>query len=111
MVLRDIHVDELQALQILAQSASLREAANKFGITESGMSLKLKRLESSVGAPVIEKCGRRLFITGAGQTVLCYAERMISLHYAMQSEALTAANDNEPPLGNLRPRTKSQGRA
>lgn len=54
-------------------------AARRLGRSPSALSAQLRRLETQAGAPVFQKSGRGLALTGVGETLLAYARRLLEL--------------------------------
>jgi len=77
----------LRALIAVADSGSVREAARRLTVTEPAVSAALAALAREVKAPLVERDGRGLRLTPAGDTYAAYARRILGLH----EEALAAA--------------------
>ena len=82
-----LELDLLRTLVLGTQSGSFQEAAALVGRTQSAVSLQMRRLESQVGVRLLEKSGRKLTLTDAGEVLLEYAKRLLALN----DEALQAA--------------------
>lgn len=54
-------------------------AGERLNRTQSTISQQVKRLEDQVGQPLLIRQGRTIALTGAGETLLPYARRMIAL--------------------------------
>lgn len=77
----------LRALVAVADSGSVREAARRLTVTEPAVSAALAALAREVKAPLVERDGRGLRLTPAGDAYATYARRILGLH----EEALAAA--------------------
>ncbi len=77
----------LRALVAVAESGSVREAARRLTVTEPAVSAALAALAREVKAPLVERDGRGLRLTAAGDAYASYARRILGLH----EEALAAA--------------------
>lgn len=77
----------------VADSGSVREAARRLTVTESAVSAALAALAREVRTPLVERDGRGLRLTGAGQAYAGYARQILGLH----EEALTAARSGADP--------------
>lgn len=77
----------LRALVAVAESGSVREAARRLTVTEPAVSAALAALAREVKAPLVERDGRGLRLTPAGDAYASYARRILGLH----EEALAAA--------------------
>ena len=80
-------VARLRALVAVADSGSVREAARRLTVTEPAVSAALAALAREVKAPLVERDGRGLRLTPAGDAYATYARRILGLH----EEALAAA--------------------
>jgi LysR family transcriptional regulator, low CO2-responsive transcriptional regulator len=80
-------VARLRALVAVADSGSVRAAAGRLSITESAVSAALAALAREVRAPLVERDGRGLRLTAAGESYAGYARQILGMH----EEALAAA--------------------
>jgi DNA-binding transcriptional LysR family regulator len=72
-----ITIRQLRGLVTLAQTGGVTAAANKLGLSQSGLSLLLQTLETSVGARLIDRSARPLRLTLAGERFVTIAERIL----------------------------------
>jgi DNA-binding transcriptional LysR family regulator len=87
---------ELYTLQVfwtVASEKSFSRAAEKLLRTQPAVSLALQRLEHELGEKLIDRSGKELLLTDAGQTVLEYARRFQSLQQEMEN-SLAELRDN-----------------
>ena len=77
----------LRTLVAVAESGSVRAAARRLTVTEPAVSAALAALAREVRAPLVERDGRGLRLTPAGDAYAAYARRILGLH----EEALAAA--------------------
>lgn len=70
--------EDLEAFLVVSQHANLHRAASELGVTQSGLSKTLARLEAEAGMPLFERTPRGLVLTGVGRTLQGHA-RKISL--------------------------------
>jgi DNA-binding transcriptional LysR family regulator len=66
-------------------------AADQVFVTQSALSLQIKRLEELVQQPLFTREGRRLVLTPAGDVLLDYARRILDLH----DEAILAVSSGQ----------------
>lgn len=78
----------LRSFVAIVDAGSMLNAAEQVFVTQSALSLQIKRLEELVQQPLFTRDGRRLALTSAGEVLLDYARRMLSLH----DEAISAVN-------------------
>ena len=86
-------VARLRALVTVADAGSVREAARRLTVTESAVSAALAALAREIRAPLVERDGRGLRLTGAGLAYAGYARQILCLH----EEALAAARSGHDP--------------
>jgi DNA-binding transcriptional LysR family regulator len=78
----------LRSFVAIVDAGSMLNAAEQVFVTQSALSLQIKRLEELVQQPLFTREGRRLQLTGSGEMLLDYARRMLALH----DEAVSAVN-------------------
>lgn len=89
----------LRALVELADTGSVRAAAARLFVTEASVSAAITALARDVGVQLVEKHGRGIGLTEAGQVYARYARTILGLH----DEALAAARgENSPETGLIR---------
>lgn len=67
MNLRHITLHQLRLFHSLGKHFSFTRAAEEMSLSQPAMSIQIKRLEESIGMPLVEKIGKRLFLTEAGR--------------------------------------------
>ena len=89
----------LRALVELADTGSVRAAAQRLVVTEASVSGAISALASEVCVPLLDRDGRGVRLTAAGHRYVGYARRILGLH----EEALAAARgEADPARGTLR---------
>lgn len=89
----------LRAFVALAETGSVKVAAQRLVVTESAVSAAVSALTREVGVPLVERVGRGVCLTPSGQTYADYARTILGLH----DEALAAARgDVDPERGRVR---------
>src|ERR1019366_1209895 len=73
-------LDVLRSFVTGIELGSFAKAADRLGRSTSAVSAQLKKLEEQVGAPVLQKSGRGMVPTAAGETMLAYARRLLALN-------------------------------
>jgi DNA-binding transcriptional LysR family regulator len=82
---------------MVAGHLSFTRAAGALGYAQSSVTAQIQALETELGVSLFDRLGRRVVLTGAGQRLLDYAERLLSL----ADEARTAVADGAEPGGTL----------
>lgn len=77
---RLFELDLLRALVTVADCGSFTTAALRLNSTQSTVSQKVRRLEELAGHRLLERGNRDVLPTDAGETVLGYARRLLSLN-------------------------------
>ena len=80
MRLPDLDIDVLRCFVTVAEQGGFTAAGNALGLTQSAVSLKIKRLEEVVQKRVFHRTSRRLALTPEGETLLAYARRLLALN-------------------------------
>jgi DNA-binding transcriptional LysR family regulator len=73
-------IEALRVIVVGTELGSFARAAAQLGRSQSGVSMRLKRLEEQAGRPLFQRNGRGLVPTEAGEALLAYARRIVELH-------------------------------
>lgn len=68
----------LRSFAAIVDSGSMLRATERVFVTQSALSLQMKRLEETVQSPLFHRDGRRLTLTPAGQTLLTFAREILA---------------------------------
>lgn len=85
---------ELRQLQIFltaANTLNFTQTATILGYVQSNVTAQIKALEDEFGVPLFDRLGRQVTLTEAGQRLMIYAERMLSL--AEETHHAVGANE------------------
>lgn len=91
-----LDLELLAGFLAVVDDGSVKGAAERLGLTPSGVSMQLKRLEDRIGGPLMERRGRRIELTAQGRTLLPYARRIVGL--AEQARSRLSAPTLSGPL-------------
>jgi DNA-binding transcriptional LysR family regulator len=80
---------ELAAFREVARQSSFSRAAARLGYVQSTVSAQIQALEQDLGVRLIDRLGRSIALTAAGEALLPRAERLLEL----ASEARSAATE------------------
>ncbi len=72
-------MDLLHTLQAVARYGTFALAGDRLGITQSAVSMQLKKLEEQLGYAVLDRSGRKALINDAGRKVLAHAQQIEAL--------------------------------
>src|ERR1700722_19129534 len=70
----------LRSFVAIVDSGSMLSASARVFVTQSALSLQMKRLEELVQRSLFARDGRRLSLTPAGEVLFNFARRLLSLH-------------------------------
>jgi DNA-binding transcriptional LysR family regulator len=90
--------DDVRAFVRVADTASVSQAARDLNVTQSAVTRRLQRLETSLGTTLLERRTRPVTLTGAGQAALERCRRLLN----DAREVRAAAANGELPTGELR---------
>jgi DNA-binding transcriptional LysR family regulator len=78
-MLKNATFRQLAAFHAVSRLGSGSRAASELHLTQPAVSIQLKLLEESAGAPLLEKSGRGVRLTAAGELMAGYAARILEL--------------------------------
>lgn len=87
----DVDFVYLRTLCEVARCGNLTHAAHALGYAQSSVTTQMQKLEEQYGAPLFERHGKKLKPTQAGETLISYAQQILTLH----SEAKAALSQQE----------------
>ncbi len=76
----DLDIDLLRCFATVAEQGGFTAAGGVLGLTQSAVSLKIKRLEDLLRKRLLERTSRRLRLTRDGEMLLAYARRLLALN-------------------------------
>jgi len=92
----NIPIELLRTLVAIADLGSFTKAGGALNLTQSAISAQVKRLQQLVGAELFTKSGPGLRLTGQGEIVLGYAQRILAMNDQILS--FGGARPNGQPL-------------
>ncbi len=72
-------LDQLRILKAIAAEGSFKRAADSLYVSQPAVSLQVQNLEKQLNVPLFDRGGRRAQLTEAGQLLLSYGEKIITL--------------------------------
>jgi len=76
----NLNMDVLRTFVLGFDLGSFARAADRLGRSQSAISTQLRKLEDQVGQALVQKAGRGLVPTAAGENLLGYARRILELN-------------------------------
>ena len=80
MVPIDLDIDMLRCFMEVAKTGSFTKAGKNIGLTQSGVSVKIRRLEERLSTQIFNRTSKSLSLTLEGEVLLDYAGRILSVH-------------------------------
>ncbi|HWX18911.1 MAG TPA: LysR family transcriptional regulator [Candidatus Binatia bacterium] len=68
---------QVRAFCVLARTGSFTQAARELHVTQSGVSHAMKALERDVGCRLLDRLGRKVVLTEAGEQLLHHAKKIL----------------------------------
>lgn len=96
---RNLDLTALRSFMTVADEGKVTAAAARLNLTQSAVSMQLKRLEDSMGQSLIDRSGRGVGLTPDGELLLGYARRMIALNDEVWSRMTHEDFEGELTLG------------
>jgi len=82
---------QLRAFRVLARTGSFTQTARELHLTQSGISHSMKALETETGCRLLDRLGKKIVLTQAGEQLLQHAEKILC--------EMTAARESLKQLG------------
>jgi DNA-binding transcriptional LysR family regulator len=90
---KSANIKHLLTFQKVARSGNVSMAASELFLSQSATSIQLANLEAAVGTKLINRTGRGVRLTDAGQKLLVLSERMLALWQEISDEMETYLGD------------------
>lgn len=78
--LQTLDLGTLRSFVTIAETGSMTRAAERLFLTQSAISMQIKRLETSLGFSVFERSARGMAPSSEGEQLLDFAQRMLALN-------------------------------
>jgi DNA-binding transcriptional LysR family regulator len=72
-------LDQFRILKAIALEGSFKKAAESLYISQPAVSFQIQNLEKQLNVPLFNRTNRKVIFTEEGQTILVYANRILSL--------------------------------
>ena len=77
---RNLDLTSLRSFAAVADAGGVTRAAGFLNLTQSAVSMQIKRLEESLDLQLLDRSGRSVTLTAAGEQMLGYARRLLALN-------------------------------
>lgn len=84
--LEDLQLPHLETFAKAAELSSFTAAAKALRLTQSAVSQRVQTLEAALGKSLFQRRGGRVLVTGAGQKLYDYSQRILDLHRQARRE-------------------------
>lgn len=96
---RNIDMTALRSFVAVAEAGGVTKAAGILNLTQSAVSMQLKRLEASLDMGLFDRTGRGIALSPAGEQLLSYARRILSLNDEVYARLTARQFEGEVVLG------------
>ncbi len=96
---RNLDLTSLRSFVAIADAGGVTRAAGFLNLTQSAVSMQIKRLEEMLGAELLDRSARKVALTPAGEQLLGYARRMLALNDEVFGKLTKSAYEGEVVLG------------
>jgi DNA-binding transcriptional LysR family regulator len=98
-MVRNLDITSLRSFVAIADAGGVTRAAGFLNLTQSAVSMQIKRLEDVLGCHVLDRSSRKVQLTPAGETLLSYARRMLVLNDEVFGRLTQTQHEGEVVLG------------
>lgn len=88
-----VDLDQLRAFAVAARAKSLTAAAGRLGLSQPGLSRRITRLETALGATLLHRSRTGLETTAAGEHVLLFAESVLHQATVLRTDLAARRSD------------------
>ncbi|WP_066708718.1 LysR family transcriptional regulator [Celeribacter ethanolicus] len=96
---RNLDLTALRSFVTVADCGGVTRAAGALNLTQSAVSMQLKRLEDSLDVKLLDRSARKIALTAPGEQLLSYARRMLELNDEVFSRLTATEFEGEIVLG------------
>lgn len=96
---RNLDLTALRSFVTVADSGGVTKAAGYLHLTQSAVSMQLKRLEESLDVKLLDRANRTVTPTAEGEQLLSYARRMLALNDEIYTRLTANEYEGELTLG------------
>ncbi len=97
--MRNLDITTLRSFVAVADAGGVTRAAGFLHLTQSAVSMQLKRLEEILDVALLDRSGRTIALTASGEQLLVYARRMLALNDEVIGKLTDQVYEGEITLG------------
>jgi len=98
-MLRNLDMTALRSFVAVADSGGVTRAAGVLNLTQSAVSMQLKRLEEVLNLQLLDRSSRQIGLTPAGEQLVGYGRQMLSLNDEIYRKLTAQEFEGELKLG------------
>nr|YP_011005393.1 putative RuBisCO transcriptional regulator [Chorda asiatica]QWK43137.1 lysR transcriptional regulator [Chorda asiatica]WAM62256.1 putative RuBisCO transcriptional regulator [Chorda asiatica] len=72
-------LEQLRTIQTIKNEGTVKQAAKKLYLSQPALSLQIKKLESGIKSPILDRKKRKIYFTRTGELILDYADKILNL--------------------------------
>lgn len=95
--MRNLDIGTLRSLQAVAEYGAVTRAAEALNLTQSALSMQMRRLEDAFGSPILLKHGRGVVLSDFATELLTEGRKLVA-----QNDAIISRFTRAAPKGKLR---------
>jgi DNA-binding transcriptional LysR family regulator len=96
---RNLDLTALRSFVAVADTGGVTRAAGFLNLTQSAVSMQLKRLEEALGLRLLDRSARQIALTAEGEQLLGYGRKMLAMNDEIWSRLTDTAFEGEITLG------------
>jgi len=96
---RNLDLTALRSFVTVLEAGGVTRAAHQLHLTQSAVSMQLKRLEEALGQPLLDRAGRGVAATAQGEQLLAYGRRILALNDEVWDRMTDTAFEGEIRFG------------
>lgn len=97
--MRNLDITTLRSLVAVADQGGVTRAASALNLTQSAVSMQIKRLEDMLDLKLMDRANRRVSLTASGEQLVGYARRMLDLNDEVVGRLTEETYEGELVLG------------
>ncbi|MFT5739464.1 MAG: DNA-binding transcriptional LysR family regulator, partial [Gammaproteobacteria bacterium] len=97
--LRNLDLGTLRSFAAIAESGSMTRAASRLYMTQSAISMQIKRLETSLGLSVFDRSSQGMKTTVEGDQLLHFANQMLAINDEAMGRLTSSEFEGQIRLG------------
>lgn len=89
----------LRTFLVAAETSSFSSAGARLGLTQSAVSLQIRRLEDDLGCQLFERTGKSVTLSPEGRRIMADAARILELYQGLKGQSQSVSNMSAIDLG------------